>query len=339
MSLRMIDIVLPQEFKNETEKLIKGQNPLDFWDEEISEGQIKIKVLVPTESTEQIMDALKKRFNNVQGFRMILVAVEASVPRPDEKKKDEEKSEALSAQENKEKRRSRISREELYSDVDMMTRMSWIYVALMILASVVAAVGILRNNVVFIIGAMVIAPALGPNVALSLAATLGDADLTRRALKSIAMGTGVAFIFSAFIGLLFHVDPQIPELISRTNVSFGDIALALAAGSAAVLSLSSGMVTALIGVMVAVALLPPLVTLGMLVGSGHWDLALGALYLFLVNFICVNLAGVLTFLAQGIRPISWWKAHQAKKAARNAIILWTFFLALLVLLIFLSQQN
>jgi len=339
MSLRMIDIVLPQEFKNETEKLIKGQNPLDFWDEEISEGQIKIKVLVSTESTEQIMDALKKRFNNVEGFRMILVAVEASVPRPDEKKKDEEKTEALSAQENKEKRSSRISREELYSDVDIMTRMSWIYVALMILASVVAAVGILRNNVVFIIGAMVIAPALGPNVALSLAATLGDADLTRRALKSIAMGTGVAFIFSAFIGLLFHVDPQIPELVSRTNVSFGDIALALAAGSAAVLSLSSGMVTALIGVMVAVALLPPLVTLGMLVGSGHWDLAIGALYLFLVNFICVNLAGVLTFLAQGIRPISWWKAHQAKKAARNAIILWTFFLALLVLLIFLSQQN
>lgn len=270
---------------------------------------------------------------------MILVAVEASVPRPDEKEKEQEKSEVPDTQDKKEKKRSRISREELYSDVDMMTRMSWIYAALMILASVVAAVGILRNNVVFIIGAMVIAPALGPNVALSLAATLGDVKLTRRALKSIAMGTGVAFIFSAFIGILFHVDPHIPELASRTEVSFGDIALALAAGSAAVLSLSSGMVTALIGVMVAVALLPPLVTLGMLVGSGHWDPALGALYLFLVNFICVNLAGVLTFLAQGIRPLSWWKAHQAKKAARNAIILWTFFLALLVLLIYLSQQN
>jgi len=220
-----------------------------------------------------------------------------------------------------------------------MTRMSWIYMALMILASVVAAVGILRNNVVFIIGAMVIAPALGPNVALSLAATLGDVELTRRAIKSIALGTGAAFVFSAFIGILFHVDTQIPELVSRTEVSFGDIALALAAGSAAVLSLSSGMVTALIGVMVAVALLPPLVTLGMLVGSGQWDLALGALYLFLVNFICVNLAGVLTFLVQGIRPLSWWKAHQAKKAARNAIIIWTFFLALLVLLILLSRHN
>ncbi len=337
MSLRMINIVLPQEFKNETEKLIKQQNPLDFWDEEISEGQIKIKVLIPTEKTEQMMDALKKRYNNVEGFRMILVAVEASIPRPDEKEKEESK--APPSLDNKEKKRARISREELYTDVDMMTRMSWIYMALMILASVVAAVGIMRNNVVFIIGAMVIAPALGPNVALSLAATLGDGELTRRALKSIAMGTGAAFVFSAAVGFLFHVDPQIPELISRTEVSFGDIALALAAGSAAVLSLSSGMVTALIGVMVAVALLPPLVTLGMLVGSGHWELALGALYLFLVNFICVNLAGVLTFLAQGIRPLSWWKAHHAKKAARNAIILWTFFLALLVILILLSQHN
>jgi uncharacterized membrane protein len=91
--------------------------------------------------------------------------------------------------------------------------------------------------------------------------------------------------------------------------------------------------------MVAVALLPPLVVLGMLVGSGNWNLALGSLLLFLVNFICVNLAGVVTFLVQGVRPLSWWDVHRAKKATRNAIILWTGLLFLLVLLIFLSQQN
>jgi uncharacterized membrane protein len=54
--------------------------------------------------------------------------------------------------------------------------------------------------------------------------------------------------------------------------------------------------------MVAVALLPPLVTLRLLLGSGNWRLAEGAALLFLINITCINLAGVVTFLAQGVRP-------------------------------------
>ena len=85
----------------------------------------------------------------------------------------------------------------------------------------------------------------------------------------------------------------------------------------------------LIGVMVAVALLPPLVTFGLLLGGGHPDLAMGALSLFLVNLICVNLAGVATFLAQGIHPTSWWEKDRAVKATRVAATLWIFLLAAL----------
>jgi uncharacterized hydrophobic protein (TIGR00341 family) len=339
MPLRLIEIVIPRATAKETEVVIKKQNPLDFWQEEITEGQLVMKVLVPTGETEKMMDALENQFHDVEGFRMVLLAVEASVPRPEKKEKSPPESGETAIEETLEKKRSRISREELYSDVDKMTKLTWVYVVLIILASVVAAVGILRNNVVYIIGAMVIAPALGPNVALSLATTLGDSELSRRALRAIAAGTSVAFVFSALVGVVFDVNTQIPELISRTEVNFGDVVLALAAGSAAVLSLSSGLISALIGVMVAVALLPPLITLGMLVGSGQWNLALGSLLLFLVNFICVNLAGVVTFLLQGIRPLTWWEANRAKKATRKAIILWTILLILLVLLIFLSQQS
>ncbi len=202
-----------------------------------------------------------------------------------------------------------------------------------------AAIGILRNNVVFIIGAMVIAPVLGPNVALSLGTTLGDVHLTRKAVSTIGVGITAALVFSALIGIIYEINPEIPELISRTEVNMGDILLALAAGSAAALSMTTGLFTALIGVMVAVALLPPLVTLGMLVGAGQWDLAQGALLLFLVNLICVNLAGVVTFLARGIRPLSWWEAKRAKKATRLAIVLWSSLLAILAVLILLSQRT
>jgi uncharacterized hydrophobic protein (TIGR00341 family) len=201
---------------------------------------------------------------------------------------------------------------------------------------VVASIGIFRNNVVFIIGAMVIAPMLGPNLALSFATTLGDTNLIRKAFRAIVIGAFTAVLPAFIIGIAFGVDTNIPELIIRTEVSLGDVIVALIAGSAAAISFTSELFSALIGVMVAVALLPPLVTFGMLAGAGNWELALGSLLLFLVNLICVNLAGVLTFLAQGIRPLTWWEAKKAKRAAQKAILIWAILLAALVIMLVFS---
>ena len=177
MSLRLIEIVLPPGYLNVAEGLIREQNPIDLWDEEITQGRIRIKVLIPTEQTEQLMDTLEKRFYKIDGFRMVLFAVEASIPRPEKEEKSHKKS-GESKIEKSGKIGTRLPREELHSDVEKMIEFSWIYIVLIVLSSVVAAVGLLRNNVVFIIGAMVIAPVLGPNVALSLGTTLGDGDLS-----------------------------------------------------------------------------------------------------------------------------------------------------------------
>jgi len=100
-----------------------------------------------------------------------------------------------------------------------------------------------------------------------------------------------------------------------------------------------GFQVALIGVMVAVALLPPLVTFGMLLGSGFTELALGALLLLSVNIICVNLAGVATFLFQGVRPRTWWEENRAKKSTRIAIFIWTLLLLILIVIISQLQNN
>ncbi len=197
----------------------------------------------------------------------------------------------------------------------------------------------MRDNVVITIGAMVIAPLLGPNVALSLATTLADVDLARRAMKTNVVGIVAALVLAVLLGAILRVDPELGSFVSGSQVSLGDVLLALAAGSAAALSFTTGVLSALIGVMVAVALLPPLVTLGMLVGVGRWDMALGALLLLLTNLICINLAGVVTFLARGIRPLTWWEERKAKKATRQAIAIWTFLLILLVMVILLSRAG
>jgi uncharacterized hydrophobic protein (TIGR00341 family) len=208
---------------------------------------------------------------------------------------------------------------------------------MVVLSTIVAAVGLYYDSVAIIIGAMVIAPLLGPNVALSLGTTLGDLSLLRGALLTALAGIASTVVLSAIIGALVQVNPASPEVASRNAVGLGDIAVALTSGCAGALAFTTGVSATLIGVMVAVALLPPLVTFGLLLGGGHSAAALGALSLFLMNLICVNLAGVMTFLVQGIRPAIWWERDRAVKATRIAIALWAALLAALVGMLLLRK--
>ena len=208
-----------------------------------------------------------------------------------------------------------------------------------ILSTVVVAIGLLKNNVAVIIGAMVIAPFLGPNVALALSTNLADEKLGINALKTLLSGILIVLLLSAGMGYFFETDPTIPEIAMRTKASLSDIILALASGCAGVLAFTTGLSSAVIGVMVAVALLPPLTVCGLLVGTGKFSLGIGAFLLFITNIICINLAGVITFLIQGVSPRVWWEADKAKKAARKALVLWSLILFVLVVIIYLWQKE
>ncbi|MCT8974662.1 DUF389 domain-containing protein [Microbaculum marinisediminis] len=118
-------------------------------------------------------------------------------------------------------------------------------------------------------------------------------------------GVAAALAFSLLVGVLLNVDQTMSELAARTPVDLGDVVLAPASGCAGAVAFTTGVSAALIGVMVAAALLPPLATSGLLLGGGHPILAKGAFSLFMVDLICVNLAGVTTFWAQGIKPTRW----------------------------------
>jgi uncharacterized hydrophobic protein (TIGR00341 family) len=341
MALRMIEIFVPTEKEQQLRKLVKEFKSVDVWSDRLSESRTLVRMLVPTEDTERVMDILHKRFSYRDDFRIVLLPVAACLPRPDDTGEvDLSELEAKKSEVPPESRPFRISREELYSSIVEMAKLTRIYIVLVILSAIVAAVGLMRSNVAVIVGAMVIAPLLGPNVALSFGTTLGDMKMIRRALRSLVVGVAGAIVVAVIIGVaFFEMEPGNVEIESRTGASMWDIVLALAAGSAGALSLTAAAPAALIGVMVAVALLPPLVTVGMLAGAGRWYLAQGALLVFLVNLICVNLAGVLTFLLQGIRPLTWWEADKAKKATKTAILLWSILLAALAVLILLSQRS
>lgn len=333
MALRLVEFAVPSESADAVRVVLSQDPPIEIWDEARSESRFVVKLLLDAERTGSVVDRLEKSLGDEFDFRLIISTVEAALPRRD---REEDENSATTEGAESSGATIGISREELYNDVWDMTVLSPVMIATAALSSVVAAVGMMRDSMAVIIGAMVIAPLLGPNVGLALGTTLADRKLLWRALKANATGSSVALLLAILIGLIFHVDLHSEELSLRTQVGLSDIALALAAGAAGVLALSTGVSAALVGVMVAVALLPPTVAIGLMIGSGEWGLAGSAGLLLAVNIICVNLAGTATFLVQGVLPLTWWEADRARKMAMGALGIWTFMLAALVVVIALA---
>ncbi len=314
------------------------------WEAATSDGRVQTTLLLDVRDSERVMDALHARFEGDEGYRLLLLEVQATLPRPDPAENGDGEGGAAGEPEGTEGTASdeasvpppdRLSREELYQDVVDAARPSLRYLVLVAIAASVAAFGMLRNDVAIVIGAMVIAPLLGPNIALALAATLADLPLARRALRSGLLGILVALVVALAIGLFGEPSLEIPEIANRTEVRVSNVAIALAAGVAGALSFTSGVPSGIIGVMVAVALLPPLVAAGMLVAAGQIGAGLAAALLLAVNLISVNLAGIATFAVQGISPRTFREERTGRWATLLSVLLWGLLLAALVGLIVL----
>lgn len=336
MALRQIETFVPTDRRATAAEAI-GAKVIAIWYESLMGEQVLIRALVQAEQVEAITDRLEKAFSAVEGFRVVVLPAEATIPRPPaEEKRLQPPEETLT---EPAPIIGRISREELYQGIAESAAISASYFVMVALSAVVAAIGVIYDSTTVVIGAMVIAPLLGPNVALSLATALGDGKLAVRAARTNISGVAVALAAALAVGFMVPVNPGVHEIQTRLSAHAKDIVLALAAGCAGTLAFTTGAPAALIGVMVAVALIPPLVTFGLLIGAGHFDLGFGALLLFSANVICVNLAGVVTFVAQGIRPLKWWEADRARRAVRVAVGLWLLMLGLLVVVIFTIHQR
>ncbi|WP_160152171.1 TIGR00341 family protein [Microbulbifer sp. ALW1] len=291
----------------------------------VQSGHQAMRLLTSDDKVQLFLDDLAPLIEGVQGARVLVIPVEVSLPKQSDEERKKEDA-ALAA------------REALYASAEKSARLDRDYLVLVVLSTLVAAIGMLEDNVAAVIGAMVIAPLLGPNMAFGLGTALADTALMRSALVTLVAGLLVAVALSVVIGLLWPWSTLSGELLSRTNVGWDSVALALASGAAAALSMTSGLSSVLVGVMVAVALLPPAATFGMMVGSGKWQLALGAGLLLAVNIVCVNLACKLVFVMKGIEPRTWWQKKSAHKAMKIYIGVWVCSLLLLMGAIYLRNQ-
>ncbi|GAB6056811.1 TIGR00341 family protein [Methanobacterium alkalithermotolerans] len=333
MVLRLMEIILPSSEVNlpQLNSLLEDHEILGYWEVGLTEELILVRVLLPAIETESLLDKIEDAFGGLEGFRIFIINVKATLPRVNS---NNNPAEEMAEEIEDEKKVERVSREELYSSISQLMDSPLIFSVLMILASLVAAIGALKDNVAVIIGAMIIAPMLSPNVGFALSTVLSDKDLARKSIYFNALGIFIGFIIAFIIGLMVPVDPTVPSISIRSDLAMGSVVLAFASGVAGSLAFTTALSSILIGVMISVALLPPLVIVGLLAGAGYYDLAGGAGLLFITNLVGVNFAAVLTFWVQKIKPLDKEEAKSARKYTYGALIAWGVILFALLMLVF-----
>lgn len=329
MALRLVQVDVAADLADEAAGVLEEAGAAEVWRSTGGSMGTMVSAVMGAERTGRAVDLLHERLSTKGGVRALVLPLDAVLPRPAASLgRDEQRLERVSA--------AAVSREEIYASVAGNAPMTPTFLAMTVLATIVAAIGLTTDNTAAVIGAMVVAPLLGPNMALALGLTLGDNPLVVRAVRSGLTALALTFLVATVLALWLDVDPSVRELSQRTSVGVADIVLALAAGAAGTLAYTSGAPTYLVGVMVAVALLPPTVASGLFLGNGLAAESLAAALLAAINSVTLVLASMLTFLAGGMRPRAWWQEEQARRSARRGAAILVALLLLLGGLIWLS---
>lgn len=187
------------------------------------------------------------------------------------------------------------------ADLEEAAKLHAPFLVLVASSAVIATFGLLLNSPAVVIGAMLVAPLMTPIFSLSVALVRGRTALLRRALSTEAYGVGLSIGVAVVIGLIVPEPELTAEILARTQPTLFDLAVALAAGLAGAFAMVREEVSpALPGVAIAVALLPPLATVGIGISMRRWDVAGGAFVLFLANFVAIHLVSAVVFYLSGL---------------------------------------
>lgn len=296
-------------------------------------------IAVGMDEVETLLEALRENRDSEEDFAVVSEA-EAILSKAYEDYQEELEEEGESRDES-------ISRDELVTRAEDLSRGTTNYIIFTIISGIVATVGLLTNSAAIVVGSMVIAPLIGPAMASSVATVVNDNEMFWEGVETQAVGITVAIISACLFALLvrFTILPQVDlllldQVVERVHPGPLALIVALGAGVAGSLSLTSGVSTALVGVMIAVALIPPAATLGL--GLAYWKpvVAVSSGVLVLLNLFSINLAGIGTLWFKGYRPESWFESRDAKQSAlKRSIFLGGILLMLTGALAFGTYQE
>ncbi len=217
---------------------------------------------------------------------------------------------------------TREDRIEAYRQIRRSARPNRDFYSMIALSAGIASLGLLLNSAAVIIGAMLVAPLMSAITGMGMAIIQGDLRFLLLTFKGVVRGSTAA-IFAGIIFGLINIEGNVTqEILNRTEPSSLDLVVALISGVAAAYALSrKNVANSLPGVAIAVALVPPLATMGVCISIGLWGLAFGAFKLFLSNMVAIVFASAVVFASLGFKPnIDTTQDHRRLKVFQRSFI-------------------
>jgi uncharacterized hydrophobic protein (TIGR00341 family) len=318
--VRLLQVAVPTGKRDTVLKSLDGEG-VDYVVTDETSGRDVTAVVyapLPTPAVEPVLERLQEAGIDDSSFTVVLDASTVVSRQFDE----------LEEQYAEDRDEDRIARQELYSRASDLAPTTRTYVVMTVISAIIATAGLLLDSPAVVVGSMVIAPLIGPAMAASVGTVIDDQEMFARGVKLQVVGMSIAVVsaaaFAAFVRYLHLVPPgldivSIPEIRERLAPDFLSLAVALGAGVAGALSLSSGVSAAIVGVMIAVALIPPAATVGIGLAWGLPMVSLGSGVLALVNGLSINLAALLVLWYNGYRPEHWFRQDEARTSTLKRV--------------------
>jgi len=194
------------------------------------------------------------------------------------------------------------------------------YYILIVISCLIATSGLIQGSSATIIGAMIVAPLMTPILSFSLGVIWGDLNHIKIALSSLTKGVILAVAISSLIAFFIPITDFSAEIVARTHPTIFDILVALASGIVGAYGYANKkMSNTIVGIAIAVALMPPLCTVGIGLGTADYSVASGAFILFIINLVSISLAGAVVFWIMEIHPLVEEKKDVLKRAVSQII--------------------
>ena len=285
---------------------------------------------LPTAAVEPVLERLREAGIDERTYTVI-VAAETVISRRFEALEDEYEADA-------DRGGDRISREELQAKADDLASGLGTYVLMTVISAVIATAGLLLDSPATVVGSMVIAPLIGPAMSAAIGTVVDDEALFRRGARMQVLGVAVAVLAATLFAFALRslalvppgLDPlELAEVSERLAPNVLVLVVAVGAGVAGIVSLMTGVSATLVGVMIAVALIPPAAAVGIGIAFGIPRLVLGAGVIVAVNVLSINLSALVMLWYEGYRPQRWFREDDARAAFLKRVAVLAVAIALL----------
>lgn len=296
--MRQLQVTVPEKFRDSVEEVLEKYTS-DVSSSEVEKDDTRAVEFTATSESEDI-DELSQELKEIEdlglGELSIRVLEQESLIEKGQKTRGSS---------------STLSQEEIYSKAQEFSDFSGAQWALIAVSSAIAAYGLALDNIIVVIGAMMLAPMLSPFVSGAVSLVVGDRSLMEEAMENGLKSIFIAVIVSSIAVLPFPVESNgALELVVSPSIL--TVLLSLLVGSAAALSFATGFRDQIAGVAVAIALVPPLAAIGIGLKMQNLVFVAQAASIASINILAVIVSGSLTFRLLGLKPSTYYREKEAE---------------------------